>query len=969
MMAMDPKRWQQIEQLYHAALEQEPGQRNAFLIEVCVGDEDLRREVESLLAQSGSTGALVDRPAWEAEAATAQTRTILTAGAKLGPYEIVGPLGEGGMGKVYRARDTRLDRPVAIKVSAKEFSTRFEREARAISALNHPHVCTLYDVGPNYLVMELVEGQTLAALLKKGRLGLERTLGYAVHVADALAAAHARGIVHRDLKPANIMITATGAKVLDFGLAKPAEVPASELAPTQTLESPTQEGMIVGTVAYMSPEQAQGRRVDARSDIFSFGSLLYELVTGQRAFQGETKLSTLSAILDREPAPVSGIAADTPPELEKLIARCLRKDAERRIQHMGDVKLALEELREESASAKLHVAQRRARLSRWLVPSLVLVVMAVGAGIWWQLRPPEPAPVPVLTRLTSDAGLTTDPALSPDGKLLAYASDRSGEGNLDIYVKQVGGGEPIRLTRDPADDYQPAFSPDGTQIAFGSEREGGGIYVVSALGGPARRIAQRGQRPQFSPDGNWIAYQVGGIFWGTRGDCKIYVIPSGGGEPRQLQTDFAAALGPVWAPDGRHLLFLGNRDEKLSREGEEGVDWWVAALDSGPAFKTGVIEATRNAGLVGPDQNYRWTLPAPAWEPRGDALVFSARSGDSTNLWRFGISPKTWKVTGSPQRLTGGPTLEEAPSVASATASTVRLAFASSALNSDIWSLPLEGNHGKATGELKRLTQDTTADFHPALSPDGNKMAWISARSGSQEIWIRDLRTGEEFALTASRTDKYTPRFSPDGSRVSFSAHEGKNWTIYIIPATGGTPEKVCEDCGEANAWSADGRSIFGNRLEGQSWVVDVSSRRKRDLLATRQWTAPVGVSPDNRWISFVAFTRIYMAPFRDENPIEEDAWIPVADHVMYPWTWSPDGNLLYNFSNRDGFTCIWGQRVDVATKRPVGEPFAVFHSHNARIRLSNQVTGSTLAVGGDKMLFNMTEHTGNIWMAEWKQR
>jgi Tol biopolymer transport system component len=298
-----------------------------------------------------------------------------------------------------------------------------------------------------------------------------------------------------------------------------------------------------------------------------------------------------------------------------------------------------------------------------------------------------------------------------------------------------------------------------------------------------------------------------------------------------------------------------------------------------------------------------------------------------------------------------------------------RLAFASSTLNSDIWSLPLEANEGRVVGDVKRLTQDTIADFHPALSPDGNKMAWISARTGSQEIWIRDVRTGEEFALTASRTDKYEPRFSPDGSRVSFSSYEDKKWTIYTIAAAGGTPEKVCEDGGEANAWSPDGKRIIGNRLEGQSWILDLTSRRKSDLLSTRQWTAPISFSPDNRWLSFVASGQIAVAPYRDERSIEETAWIPIIDDAGYGWVWSRDGNLLYNISGRDGFSCIWGQRVDAATKRPVGALFPVFHAHNARISLSNQATGSTLAVGGDKMLFNMTEHLGNIWLAEWKER
>jgi serine/threonine protein kinase/Tol biopolymer transport system component len=905
-------------------------------------------------------------------------------GQTIGHYRIESKLGEGGMGIVYKARDTHLDRFVALKVLPLERTTDPERkrrlvqEAKAASALNHPNIVTVHDTasdaGMDFIVMEFIAGKTLHELIGRKGLKLDAALKYSAQVADALAAAHAACIVHRDLKPGNVMVTDSGlVKVLDFGLAKLAEPGIGEAASTRTMGPATEEGVIVGTFAYMSPEQAEGKRVDARSDIFSFGSLLYEMVTGRRAFRGETGLATLSAIVKEEPEAVSTIAADTPPELEKLIARCMRKDPERRIQHMVDVKLALEELTEESQSGKTPVPpRRRSQIPRWVVEALVLVVLALGAGIWWQSGSPQIAPVVALTRLTSDAGLTTDPALSPDGKLLAYASDRSGEGNLDIYVKQVGRGEPIRLTRDPADDHEPAFSPDGTQIAFRAEREGGGIYVVSALGGPARRIAPEGRRPQFSPDGNWITYWVGGFLYGTRDVCRIYVVPSGGGEPHRLRSDFAAAMDPVWAPDGKHLLFLGNRDEKLSREGEEGIDWWVTPLDSGPAVKTGAFEATRNANLSGSDQNYRWVLSPPAWEPQADALIFPARSGDSTNLWRIGISTKTWKVTGPFRRLTAGLTTEEAPSVASATGGTVRLAFASSTLNSDIWSLPIEANPGRVTGDVKRLTQDTTADFHPALSSDGNKMAWVSARTGSQEIWIRDLRTGEEFALTASRTDKYEPRFSPDGSRVSFSSCENnKNneWTIYVVAASGGIPERVCEDCGEANAWSPDGKRIIGNRLEGQSWILDIASRRKSDLLATRQWTAPISLSPDNRWLSFVAFSQIDVAPYQGERPIEESAWIPIIDGAGYGWVWSRDGNLLYNVSGRDGFNCIWGLRVDAATKRPVGALFPVFHSHNARISLSNQPTGSTLAVGGDKMLFNMTEHLGNIWMAEWKER
>jgi Tol biopolymer transport system component len=270
---------------------------------------------------------------------------------------------------------------------------------------------------------------------------------------------------------------------------------------------------------------------------------------------------------------------------------------------------------------------------------------------------------------------------------------------------------------------------------------------------------------------------------------------------------------------------------------------------------------------------------------------------------------------------------------------------------------------------LKRLTQEAADDFHPSLSPDGNRMAWVSARSGRQEIWIRDLRSSEESALTASRTDKWEPRFSPDGSRVSFSSYENGKWNIYIIPASGGTAERVCEDCGEANDWSSDGKRIIGNRLEGQAWVLDVASRRKTDLFTTRHWIAPHEFSPDNHWITISDCTsgRSGLVPFRGETPIDESAWIDIPDGGDAYW--SPDGKLLYFFSDRDGYSCIWAQRRDAPTKRPVGALFAVFHSHNPRVSLSSQTTYTTLALGRDRMLFNMGERTGNIWMAEWKER
>jgi serine/threonine-protein kinase len=320
---MHPDRWRQVESLYHSALEREEPARDVFLREACREDEELRCEVRSLLDQTES--GVLNRP------------------LLLGPYRIVGVIGAGGMGTVYQAMDTRLNRMVAIKVSEARFNARFEREARAVAALNHPHICTLYDVGPNYLVMEYVDGRPL-----HGPMPVSEALRLAIQMADALEAAHRKGIVHRDLKPGNVLVTKSGVKVLDFGLAKMEEPPPGEEESTRTVNPRTEEGTIVGTTAYMSPEQAEGKPVDARSDIFSFGAVLYEMLTGRRAFRGDTKLSVLSAILKEEPEPASSLRKEIPQELERIITRCLRKNPERRFQHMDELKVALEEVKEES---------------------------------------------------------------------------------------------------------------------------------------------------------------------------------------------------------------------------------------------------------------------------------------------------------------------------------------------------------------------------------------------------------------------------------------------------------------------------------------------------------------------------------------------------------------------------------------------------------------------------------------------
>ena len=438
-------------------------------------------------------------------------------GRTLSHYEILEKLGEGGMGVVYKARDTHLDRFVAIKVlppekvADAERKRRFVREAKSASALNHPNIITIYDIasdnGIDFIAMEYVRGKALNQLISRKGLPLSEALKYAVQIADALATAHTAGIIHRDLKPGNVMVSGAPehsgfVKVLDFGLAKLTDkVDSSVREFTETIrqdEAPsTAEGTIVGTVSYVSPEQAEGKKVDGRSDIFSFGALLYEMVTGRRAFHGDSKLSTLSAILREEPKPASEVVEGLPRELERIIARCLRKSPERRFQAMPDLKVALEELKEESDSGTLSAAlapQRRSgRRLAWAIA--LPAIIAVGGGTLWFVRSTPKAPEAALTAvpLTTYSGFQTEPSFSPDGNQVAFTWDGEKRDNSDIYVKVVGtAGQPLRLTIDPADDHSPAWSPNGRLIAFVRElwREKAAVLLIPALGGPERRLAE-----------------------------------------------------------------------------------------------------------------------------------------------------------------------------------------------------------------------------------------------------------------------------------------------------------------------------------------------------------------------------------------------------------------------------------------------------------------------------------------------
>jgi eukaryotic-like serine/threonine-protein kinase len=886
----------------------------------------------------------------------------LGPGTRIGPYEILGPIGSGGMGEVYRARDPRLGRDVAIKVLPPAFAAeparlaRFQREAQALAALNHPHIGAIFGLettdGVTALVLELVEGETLDRRIGPAGMPLAEVLGLAVQIADALAAAHAAGIVHRDLKPANVMVTPGGSiKLLDFGLAKVAAFQGVDA--TMTAAAPrTEEGAILGTVAYMSPEQAAGRPLDARSDIFSFGSVLFEMLTGRRAFEGDTSMSTLAAIIHEPARPASQVNARVPRELERLISRCHRKDPARRVQSTADLKVALEELRDDLEAGRLTVASgitATPPARSWRLPLALAAgaILLVAAG-WLVGRAPrgvDPAVVPSyeLHRMTADLGLTNDPAVAPNGSLLAYASDRERGTTRDIWVQPVAGGEPIRVTSHPADDSAPAFAPDGGRIAFRSERDGGGIFVVPALGGPERLLVPDGRDPQYSPDGRWLAYHTGG----RGGDTHLYVMPAAGGTARRLFPELRLIAGFVWSPDSTRLLFLA-----VSTRG--GADWWIGHIaENADRPPTRV----RSGGLIGDA-----TLTRPqVWH--GDHVLYTSQWGQGARLDSVRLDGET--VTEDEQPLFR--TADRLGQIA--VDQSGRLYVSSYSGRSSIWAVTVNGPRA-AVGEAAPLTASAAADRLPSLSADGSRLAFVSTRRADAGAWLRDLTTGAEFALP-SEPRLLTLVFSPDGHTLAYSTVGSA--AIFLVGAGGGAPRQICDDC--ANyvwSWTPDGRGLVVNIPPQGLALLDVDSGEVRRLVDSGQERLWLGrVSPDQRWIAFVNWeaadrTRQMIAPFARGRLGERSTWVSASEgrYVDEESAWASDGRTLYFVSERDGFRCIYGVGFDPDAGRVLGSPQAVLHVHGVRQTvLPTPDSPSRIDVAGGQLVFPMQELQGNIYV------
>jgi Tol biopolymer transport system component len=884
----------------------------------------------------------------------------LTPGTRVGVFEIVGPLGAGGMGEVYRARDATLGRDVALKVLPDSFArdperlTRFRREARLLASLNHPHIGSIYGFeeagGVPALVLELVEGLTLAERIGGQPIAIADALPIARQIAEALDTAHEAGVVHRDLKPGNIKVRPDGTvKILDFGLAKAlTDAVASgdlTLAPTIT-SAATEDGVVLGTPAYMSPEQARGQAADKRADIWAFGCVLYEMISGRRAFDARTVSDTIVAVLTGEPD-WSALPAETPPGIRRLLRRCLERDPKRRLRDIGD---ALPDLAAADATPPDVAPSRTPSASRGVLrwAPWFLTAAAAAAAITIAIRNRDGTAVtdglalPALEQLTYDGGLTTMPALSPDGNLLAYASDRGGHGDLDIWVQRIGGGAPLRLTDDPADDQMPDFSPDGSQIVFRSERAGGGVYVVPALGGPARRIVQDGRDPKFAPDGKRIAYWSGA--W--RGHAialrsSVFVASLDGGEPTRIVPDFRMARIPAWSPDGQSLLIQGRRDDAI-----DSFDWWRIPLDGGTPVQTGIF------ALAGrPDS----TFSSHVWTPSGVIL-----SAGGYNLWSVALSSDGRAA--EPMRALTAVTGDAFHPSVSRDGSVV---FAAVNRQRVIVRAPLsDGAHDQLP--LLIYADDRPDAARASASADGSRLVFEQWFPSHREVWQRDLRRDQqEMVVRVDDTAQLNPTVSPDGARIAYTTHvDGQPGTGFVIDASGGTPRRVCDKC-NLYGFLSDNRRVLALR-RGLIAAIDTRDGSQIELVRTDKGSLDrPHVSPDDRWIAFRQALdtggKTFLAAVSPGGAVDPAAWQQIDEPTTSgrPAGWSLDARVLYLLLDTDGFRCLWGQRVDAATGRLSGVPVAVRHFHDINEAASTSF-GNPIVPDG--FIFETVKRTGNLW-------
>jgi eukaryotic-like serine/threonine-protein kinase len=939
LLELKPDAPAELERIVKKLLRKDPLQRYQAA-------DELLAELEALRAPSSGSG--------KAGSRGSKSREALRAGARLGPYEIVEPLGSGGMGDVYRARDTRLDRQVAIKVlapsvfeSAKR-KQRFQREAKLISSLSHPNICTLFDVGEqegiDYLVMEQLEGETLAERLMRGALPLHDVLKIGIQIGEALGAAHRQGVVHRDLKPANVMLTRAGAvKLLDFGLAK--ELTIGGEGPSE--ETLTAEGAIVGTLAYMAPEQVEGREADERTDIFALGVILYEMATGRRAFEGSTKASLIAAILTSQPAMLQ-VARSAPGDsakprslaaIEHVVRLCLEKDREQRWQSALDVARELRWVAE-SGPATSSANVGTAPATRWMLGACALAVTLAATVLFWQSRErrlshelqSRMTSVPRLVRLTWEEGREFAPSISPDGTTFLYAAQASTlTGAVDIFTRRIGGEVAIDLTPDHAgDDREPVYSPDGRTIAFRSARDGGGIFLMGASGESVRRLTDEGYGPAWSPDGTTIAFQtLEFLRFGGKGTNALWTVVVETGERRKVLDGEVGDLR--WSPSGTRIAFIRRGGPSLG-----GTE--ICSVPSGGGDPVCVVS--------GPSA---WSLPGFAWH--GEWIWFWSATGGPPSLCRVRIDEETGTRVGKAEIVFRSTGFSAGLSISR---DGTRVLFTSHPPRVSILRYAFDPLSGMVDSEPQTVLDGARGLFiYGGASPDGEWLATFLVDlddEAQQDIVLVRTSTGKTRRLTDDSFREERITWAPDGSRLYFCiAPEGRNevWSIrpdgsgrqLVVPAIPG------QDVEEIVP-SPDGRALYVSLGKGfEPNVIDISAplhERKAVPMPPMPGNRTFSV---NRWSRWSPDGRLLLGRQRDEEGHDEailnvfdrhtQTYSRVAEIPGYPnFCWLPDSRRILLLRRNE--TKILDRVTGAITPAGTAQTFNGYLSQDGRWFYSN---------------------------------
>lgn len=964
------------------------------------------------------------------------------------------------MGEVYLAEDTKLGRTVALKVLPEEVShnqqrlARFAREARVASALNHPNVAHIYEIEvsstPGFIAMEYINGETLRERLVSTRMTLHEAMDIAVQATRALAAAHAAGITHRDVKTENIMISRDGyVKVLDFGLAKLAEPAPDEPDPSAltVTSAHTDPGSIMGTVHYMSPEQARGLQTDARTDLWGLGVVLYEMISGALPFIGRTPSDVLSSILKDEPPPLARFNREVPEALEWIVTKALTKEVEGRYQTATELLTDLQRLKNrlgaeaeiergsldrasiergslaefrasrgsstsatrdrfdtgsaqhaaatnsvhpQPSSSDARGAVGRRRKIMFVALGLVAAVLVSAAALYMLRDRTRPARAQSSQsrphrRITTEAGLQFGATWRPDGRMIAYSSNR--EGDFNIYFQSTEGGDPVRVTKSPENDWQPDCSPDGETLVFRSERDGGGIYTVPFTGGNERKIVSFGYSPQWSPDGKAILFLGPGQR--VYDFPKLYYIRPGEEAPHEISTALGHGEeegikgGSVgWHPDGKRVSFLST-----------GGTFWTVPVAGGPAVKSEmapeVAAGFKESGL---------TPGAFRWSPSGEFLYFEGTSNNIINLWRVTVDPQTLRWVGGPDSLTTDPGQDVQVTISR---DGKRLAYTIMHQSTSIWLMPFDSASGQLKGQGQQATAQGVDSGFCDLSPDGKKLAYMTNTysMNRRELRVKSLFDNQDKVLIADDYFRYYPRFSPDSQLIAYSRFRSpgqgsgrdaappqgaaKVGAIFLIDAND-SDERPLTSQGEmldyVYDWSPDGKWILAssNRRTPERWEIclfpvsaaphaEAEMRVVASSAEDSLWTPRF--SPDGKWIAYVAqkptgasTSVLYVVPAEGGKPVRitaEDGWCD--------WPrWSSDGKAIYFVANyNSSFLSVWGVRFDPSKGEAAGQPFKVTSFESPARMISPRLTQMEMSLGKNRLALPLTDVSGSIWMLE----